>query len=82
MSYNDTIMYYWFLEIQNLSKVQVMECCFMAIQYEQLKDCVCCWYELKSAMLEDLSTVKERAKSLYNIDLQYKIYKSKPSNMI
>ncbi len=54
----------------------------MAIQYEQLKDCVCCWYELKSVMLEDLSTAKERAKSLYNIDLQYKIYKSKPSNMI
>lgn len=38
---------YWLLEIQNLSKAQVLECCEMAVEYKQEKGGVCCWYELK-----------------------------------
>lgn len=28
---------YWLLEIQNLSKAQVLECCEMAVEYKQEK---------------------------------------------
>lgn len=67
---------FWLLEIQNLSKVQVFECCEMAMQYEQVKSCVCCWYEHKETLLEDLAGAKKRAKQKYGIELKFKISKS------
>lgn len=67
---------YWLLEIHNLSKPQVLECCEMAMEYEQVKDCVDCWYETKSILLEDLADAKKRAKEKFGIDLQYEISKT------
>lgn len=67
---------YWLLEIQNLSKAQVLECCEMAVEYKQEKGGVCCWYELKSILLEDLADAKKQAKQKYGIELKFKISKS------
>lgn len=66
---------YWLLEIQNLSKDQVFECCEMAVEYKQESGCVCCWYELKSILLEDLADAKKRAKQKYGVELKFKISK-------
>ncbi|MBD5323895.1 MAG: hypothetical protein HDS02_03555 [Bacteroides sp.] len=48
----------------------------MAIEYEQVKDCVDCWYEDKSILLEDLADAKKRAKEKFGIELKYKISKT------
>lgn len=66
---------YWKLEIQNLSKNQVLECFEAAVEYKQVKDVVCCWYELKSILQEDLTYAKKRAKIKFGIELKYKISK-------
>lgn len=68
---------YWLLNIHNLSKLQVLECCEMAVEYEQTKDCVCCWYEHKAILLEDLTDAKKRAKEKFGIELKYEISKTK-----
>lgn len=67
---------YWLLEIRNLSKPQVLECCEMAVEYEQVKDCVDCLYEDKSILLEDLADAKKRAKEKFGIELKYEISKT------
>lgn len=67
---------YWILDIQNLSKEQVLECCEMALEYKQVKGVIRCWYELKSILTEDLTDAKKRAKEKFGIELKYKISKS------
>ncbi len=68
---------WWVLEIKNLSKSQVLECCEMAVEYTQEKDRVCCFYELKSILMEDLLDAERRAKEKFNVELEWEISKTK-----